>query len=81
MSSAILNQTLLTGWPCALKQVQTWDLSQWVLCHHTGGACPALFKTWQQQVLGTSETKDNCELVKLWGNFRLDNRGLPWPVI
>lgn len=59
MSSALLNLTLLTGWPCALKQVQTWDLSQWVLCHHTGGACPALFKTWQQQEIGTSESKNS----------------------
>ena len=61
MSSALLNQTLLTGWPCALKQVQTWDLSQWVLCHHTGGACPALFKNLATASLGTSETKDSIE--------------------
>ena len=65
MSSALLNQTLLTGWPCALKQVQTWDLSQWVLCHHTGGACPALFKTRQQQVQARVKPRTQFERNKI----------------
>ena len=69
MSSALLNQTLLTGWPCALKQVQTWDLSQWVLCHHTGGACPALFKTWQQQVWARVKPRNQLERKKICGQL------------